>query len=302
MKSLDLNSTLESFWFLDSLMIIVAIMGFLLGLMGLLLGGLWVVITLLMVIGELILLNAFLLAPNKISIKNYKQELVAKPTAWVRCVLLSDLHAGTRKSENWFAKIADQVNKLKPHIVLIAGDMVVDWASQADFLQPLSKIKPPHGVFYTLGNHDYLDNPKTVCSKLKKYGFYNLTNNNLSLRIHNSELRLSGIDDAFYGDPQKLPVRQDEIPHITLAHEPDSILNIKEGQTDLLLCGHTHAGQIRFPLLGSLHLPTSLGKKVDYGYKVINGIPTIISRGLGEIRPRARWMNTPEIVVIELGV
>ncbi|MBU2566206.1 metallophosphoesterase [Patescibacteria group bacterium] len=302
MKALNLDSTLESFWFLDGLMLGLASIGFIVGLFCLFLGGWFIVIFILMVLGELILINSFFLAPRKVGIKKYKHDLVKNPTAWVNCVLLSDLHAGSRKGSNWFTDIASKVKDLNPHLVLIAGDIVVDWAKEAEQLQPLEVLKPQHGVFFVLGNHDYLDDPKKLCNTLRSFGFYDLTNTHISLRIHNSELRLSGIDDVFCGKPEYLSKPKDQVPHITLAHEPDSILNLKEDQTDLLLCGHTHAGQIRFPLIGSLHIPSLLGKKADFGYKIINGIPTIISRGLGEIRPRARWLCKPEIVLVELGI
>jgi hypothetical protein len=81
------------------------------------------------------------------------------------------------------------------------------------------------------------------------------------------------------------------------------LLDLKEKETDLVLAGHTHSGQVRLPFVGPLvPVPAILGRAVDRGRKVVNGVPAIISNGLGESDGRLRLFSPPQIVLIEVGI
>jgi len=92
------------------------------------------------------------------------------------------------------------------------------------------------------------------------------------------------------------------LPRVVLTHEPDLLLDMREGQAELALCGHTHGGQIRLPVIGSMVVPSKLKRHADMGRRIINGIPVFVTRGVGEVLCRARLFCPPEIVVIELGI
>jgi predicted MPP superfamily phosphohydrolase len=71
--------------------------------------------------------------------------------------------------------------------------------------------------------------------------------------------------------------------------------------TDLILTGHTHGGQIRLPLIGSLApIPTNLGRAYDMGLFNISGGQMFISRGIGESGTRARLFCRPEISILNV--
>ena len=90
---------------------------------------------------------------------------------------------------------------------------------------------------------------------------------------------------------------------MTISHEPDAALDLKEGDTDLLLSGHTHGGQIRLPFIGSIvKIPSILGRKADEGKKVVNGVPVIVSEGVAETDIRSRLFCPPEIMVVDVGI
>lgn len=303
MKSLDLQKSIETFVVFDLFMALLALGGLFLGLSGFLLGGPWLYLSYAMILGELILIYGIFIAPERLKTAIYREAALPNADVWLKVVLLSDFHLHGKKGQEWIKRIAQKVKEIKPDVVLIAGDIVVHDAKDVSAAEPLKRIVSTYGNYFVLGNHDYQDDPQTIAAELSAFGFHNITNCRLTLNIQGKELRLLGLDDAFYGLPQ-LPVNRGDkaVPHITLVHEPDTILNFQEQDTDLVLCGHSHGGQIRFPFLGSVRVPSAFGRKADGGRKIIKGIPTIISRGLGQVGCRARLFAPPEITIIELGI
>jgi len=303
MKQLDLQKSIETFAVFDALMILIALFGAVLGLAGYFLGGVWIYITYLMFLGELMLVYGVFIAPHRLKTKVYREAIGSDPGVWVKIAFISDLHLNKKKSNAWVEKIASKLQMFKPDILLLGGDMVVHDAEDIAGCEPLKKVATTYGAYFILGNHDYQDDPARISAKLSDLGIHNLTNCSLTLNVQGKELRLSGLDDGFYGLP-KLPLYRgdNKAAHITLIHEPDLIYDTKEGDTDMVLCGHAHGGQISLPILGALHVPSVFGRKAEGGKKIIKGIPAIISRGLGEVGVRARLFTPPEIVILELGI
>jgi hypothetical protein len=302
-QKLDLQKSIETFAVFDILMFLIALFGLILGTVGIFLGNEWLYLTYAMILGGLMLVYGILLAPKRIKISRYRESIGKSPSVWLKVAFISDLHLQPKKSKQWVEKTVAKLHNEKPDLLLLGGDMVVHDSADIQFLEPIKNLETTYGAFYILGNHDYQDNPKLITRKLTSYGLHSLINTGVSLSVQGKELRLAGADDGFYGvaHPSILH-RPDNMPHIVLIHEPDLIRDIPEGQTDLALAGHSHGGQIRLPFIGALHVPSVFGRKADIGRKIIKGIPTIITGGLGEVGCRARLFNPPEIVIIELGI
>lgn len=303
MKSLDLQDSLESFFLFDIILAGVAIFGLVVAAVAWSLGGWWLTVSAAMLVCEGILVYAIWYAPRRWRITELREPLVRDPSVWVKAVFISDLHAGTQARNGHFRDLVQSVNDLHPDLILHGGDFVTGHAQEAGYLESLGELKPVYGSYFILGNHDYTDNPQAVRTQLLSWGNIDITNSNLTLRIHGKELRLSGLDDTMLGLPAAMPERSaDGVPHLTLTHSPDALFDMHEGQTDLMLCGHTHGGQIRLPFIGCLGVPTRLGCRADQGIRIINGVRTYISRGVGIVGCRARWLCRPEIVFLELGI
>jgi predicted MPP superfamily phosphohydrolase len=56
----------------------------------------------------------------------------------------------------------------------------------------------------------------------------------------------------------------DDAPLIALTHNPDVFLSMPP-RVDLLLAGHTHGGQVRFPLIGAPIVPSRYGQRFVRG-------------------------------------
>ncbi len=91
----------------------------------------------------------------------------------------------------------------------------------------------------------------------------------------------------------------DDAPAILLAHEP-FIFDRTPPRIALTLCGHTHGGQINFPLIGPVHAQMRFGAAHVYGHVVEGGRHMIISGGLGDSILPIRFMRPPEILEITI--
>ena len=86
---------------------------------------------------------------------------------------------------------------------------------------------------------------------------------------------------------------------LLLSHTPDQIQRARADQIDLMLAGHNHGGQVRFPLFGPVYSPSVYGCR--YASGVFWEAPTLlhVSRGLGGRHP-LRINCRPEVTRIVL--
>jgi len=88
---------------------------------------------------------------------------------------------------------------------------------------------------------------------------------------------------------------------ILLVHNPDATPLAETRGIDLVLAGHTHAGQIRLPYIGAVpHLPITIGQQFDKGYFPFGQTRLFITPGVGESTARARFFDPPEISLVTL--
>lgn len=298
----NLQENNQSFTLFDAAMMIMAVFGLSAIWLGLAMGGAWRILSLAGALGVVWLAYGTFLANRRLRIRTEKKALVKEPKAWIKAVFIADLHAGGGKGRSWYRQAFDKINGLSPDVLLVGGDMVVADSGAVEALQDLKALEPRYGKYFVLGNHDYLDDPGEIKSKMESWGLKDLTNKEEELVYQGVKMILAGTDEAFFGVPQFMERKEKGIPRILLAHGPDSVLDIKEGQYDLVLCGHTHGGQIRVPICGSLVVPSKLGRRADEGWRVVNGVQTFVTRGVGEVMCRARSFCPPEIVVMEIGI
>jgi len=249
------------------------------------------------------LLYGRLVEPHLITIQTFHLPLTVQPKTWVKTVFLSDLHANKSKDLSFFASVADRVAALKPDLILIGGDMVDDQEKFITNLEPLSHLQASLGKYFIRGNHDFLDDQAAVRRQMVQWGFVDATNRVFPLVFNGQKMSFVGLDDSWFSEPNLNLLRQAARPRLALAHEPDVLLDMKQGDADLVLLGHTHGGQVRLPWIGSLiALPQKAPQWLDRGLKSWLGMPVIISQGLGEADFIFRFWDPPQIVVVEIGI
>lgn len=176
----------------------------------------------------------------------------------VRLLLLSDIHIGSAAMDPArLERIVDQINALKPDLVMIAGDFVqgfdpvrgTEYAEE--LVAPLSRLRAPLGVIAVSGNHDYWAGRNSLSPALKRAGVTLLVNQ----ATERGPLAIAGMADGYtrHEDVTATAAALDQLSgaRIAMVHGPDMAPKMPRG-VHLMLAGHTHCGQIALPWYGAL--------------------------------------------------
>lgn len=252
-------------------------------------------------VGMLCLGYARWIEPYRLQVKRYVVEAKPSSTQTIRVAFLSDFHAGNNKKSEFYQKMVERVLVEKPDVILLGGDFVEGERDSIKDLTGLQRLQAPLGVFSILGNHDFIDHPQTVQKHLDEWKVEDATNQSISLKTE-SPIELVALEDNWFGQPNlDLLKEEKKITRILLIHEPDELLEVEEGNADIIFIGHTHGGQVRLPGIGALApLPQIVPRSYDRGLLQWKGMPVIISQGIGESGFGIRFFRRPQIVIVDL--
>ena len=162
------------------------------------------------------------------------------------------------------------------------------------------------GTYGVMGNNDYERCHDDIVNTMKHYGMRPLEHEVDTLRKDGQQIIIAGVRNPF--DLQKngvsptLALSPDDFV-ILLMHTPDYAEDVAITNTDLVLAGHTHGGQVTLFGLYAPILPSHYGQRFRGGLKRNSqGIPMIITNGLGTSNKNIRMFAPSEVVVIELNV
>lgn len=218
--------------------------------------------------------------------------------------LLTDLHY------KFFLSLADvrdilrEVERLKPDLVAVTGDIVDGTADERAMLEiwsELEKLGQRLSLAIVFGNHDHWACGISLIESL--------TREEISLRHKTKRLERGGVGITIAGDGDLWEdstgidrllkgVPQNE-PRIVLAHNPDAADRPSIEPVDLMLCGHTHGGQIDFPFLGPPFLSVE-NRKYCHGFVEGPNYPVFISRGIGSAILPMRLNCPPEVALLTI--
>jgi predicted MPP superfamily phosphohydrolase len=220
---------------------------------------------------------------------------------------LTDLHFSGRVQPEFFDRVIDQLNQLKPDVVLLTGD-VCDKEKCLPWIVPLlSKVHAPCGKFFILGNHDNrLADELLLRRTIAETGFVDVGGRQLVHCVCNVPLLLAGNERPWFDLADELkptlkspPQHDDAALKILLSHSPDQVGWARRYGFDLMLSGHTHGGQIRFPVIGPVVCPSWYGLRYASGL-FLNERPVVhVCRGVSGLFP-IRWNCLPEVTILTL--
>ena len=230
----------------------------------------------------------------------------AGPLDSLRVVLVSDVHLGSIVQLDRLERLVDQVNRLEPDLVLLAGDVAdrdFDVLPREQLVEGWRRLKPRLGSYAVLGNHDYYSGKVgELVADLERGGIRVLRDQTVK------------VADSFYlvgrDDPQRrsfaetgrrslaelLAGVEAGLPVVLLDHQPSRLEEAESLGVDLLLSGHTHRGQL-FPF----NLLTRRLFEVDWGYLRKGSLQVIVSCGYGTWGPPVRIGSRPEVVELRIG-
>lgn len=224
-------------------------------------------------------------------------------------VQLSDIHIGDYTGEAELAAAYDLVQRARPDLIVLTGDLLDHDASLAEQLGRFSHRLAPlarHGVVAVSGNHDFFAGIDETVSALERAGTRVLRNGAQLIGDPAARFALLGVDDVmgprfggFGPDLQTAQRRAPEsldLPSILLCHNP-VYFERAAGKVQLQLSGHTHGGQVNLLVSpASLVLPHGwvAGMYEDRGSKLY------VNRGFGTVGPPARIGAPPEVTKLVL--
>lgn len=241
-----------------------------------------------------------------VTVNHYQVALPGLPPAFhgLRIVHLSDIHAGPWSPDGWLQGLMRTVMDLRADLIACTGDYVREknGTTQIERIWPLlAGLQAPLGVYSVLGNHDHWADRELSLHWLEQSG-QNLRHKAARLERDGQPLWLVGAGDL-WEDDLGLEAALANIPpdeaRVVLAHNPDSYDADFSGRVDLMLCGHTHGGQVRLPLIGAPMVPVS-NKTYVSGLLHLSRGAMFISRGIGWSGLPVRFNCSPEIAVLEL--
>ncbi len=221
----------------------------------------------------------------------------------LRIVHISDLHVTGRIGPAWFQHVADVVNSLNADVIMVTGDLVENEKCRAWLNDCLGKLRAQYGVYFVIGNHDlFIDAPRTVAD-LTSLGLIPMGGTSVLAQWNDYPVLIAGNELPW--ERRLADLSQPEHTHamrplrILLMHSPDQFDWACESDGDLALAGHTHGGQICFPILGAVAAPSLYGTRFAGGTFRRGNTVMHVTRGISGETPM-RWRCPPEIAVLEL--
>lgn len=237
----------------------------------------------------------------------------------MRILHVSDLHlrAGQRSKQRFLAGLV----RLEPDLVVATGDLLEDASGLPAAVKALAAIPASAGRVFVLGSHDYYGpagrnwlrylwthdpqaagrtNPSDeLVRQLVEHGWRFADNQ--TLRI--GDIEVLGLGDAHIGraDLGAARARTAKGLRLAVAHSPDVVDEVARHDYDLILCGHTHGGQVRVPLVGALVTNSTLPLGMARGVHRVGNAWLHVSAGMGTSKyAPIRFSCRPEVCVLEL--
>ncbi len=222
-------------------------------------------------------------------------------------VLLTDLHSCSYgKSQE---TIVNAIEREKPDVVLLGGDIVDDKLPEEKAWELLSRLGEYCPTYYVTGNHEWwIEDTHRVIRQMEQYHITVLAGEKRELEFHGGRVDLFGVDDPEVGrerwQSQMEKLKKEinpEVFSIILSHRPERYSEYLD--FSLSLSGHAHGGQWRIPYLLNGLLAPNQGFFPQYagGLYEFEDHRLIVSRGLARESTRIpRFYNRPELVVIHL--
>lgn len=253
---------------------------------------------------------AFFIEPNRLVTRHETLQIDQWPSGLsdLKIAVLSDIHAGGRFiDERKIRLIVERTNQLQPDLIVIAGDYISGGRNHHAmdpevFALVLKEFRAPLGVYSVLGNHDWWFDGERVRRALEANGIKVLENDVARVETRGASFWIAGFADLWTRSQRveqtiaKVPEGE---PVIAIAHNPDIFPRLPQ-RVSLLMAGHTHGGQVKFPFIGTVIHTSDFGQKYEAGHVVENGRHLFVTTGIGTSIIPVRFGVPPEIVLLTL--
>ena len=266
------------------------------------------------VLGTVILIWGAVIEPFRLSVSelHIKTDRMPAHTVPIRVLHITDVHIERltkRETAVW-----QWAKKIEPDLIVITGDYVnlsynCDPQTHAHVRQFLSQLSAPYGIYATLGSPP-VDLREMVVPIFDGLPIHLMRHDWQTVNLgEGRHLTIVGMDcthdltvDAARLAHLMTNVPQDA-PQIFLYHSPELMPQVAQHGFDLYVCGHTHGGQVRLPVLGPILTSSQLGRRYVMGLYQDGRTHLYVSRGVGLeglSAPRVRLLAPPEMTLITI--
>ncbi|WP_424245389.1 hypothetical protein Dip510_000356 [Elusimicrobium posterum] len=177
---------------------------------------------------------------------NFKDQSL--PVDKLSIVQISDTHLGTGVNIKRVERLVQQVNALNPDLILVTGDFFENGSEELmkENAKALRKMKAKYGIYGSLGNHEFYRGLDQSVKFFEAAGVTLLRQQSVEVK---DGIVVAGVDDFNTTRTTKkdfvnyLDTLDKDKFNIIMAHEP-KYFKAASGKMNLMLCGHTHNGQI----------------------------------------------------------
>lgn len=239
----------------------------------------------------------------KINFINIKSNKITSGES-VRILQISDVHNKKFPGKN--RSVLKKIEKIKPDVIVITGDLIDGKTENFEYIYSFVEqlVKINKNIYFVSGNHEWRNkNMKRFIDGIGERNLIVLNNKNTTFVKEKNNINICGIDDP-YSEHEEIDKAFKNIDKdnftVLLSHSPDIIIKGKNVPADLILCGHTHGGQVRLPFIGAIVAPgQELFPKYDKGaFRVFEDTIVYIDSGLGTSVWPIRFFNRSQMSLI----
>ncbi len=185
-----------------------------------------------------------------------------------RIAFISDLHYKSLFKEKGLESLVRLLNAQHADVLLMGGDYQEGCQYVPELFAALAKVKTPMGTYGVMGNNDYERCHDEIIREMQRYGMRPLEHQIDTLRRDGAQIILAGVRNPFdlanNGVSPTLSLSPSDFV-ILLVHTPDYAEDVSVANSDLVLAGHTHGGQVR--ILGYAPIiPSHYGSRFLTGF------------------------------------
>lgn len=224
----------------------------------------------------------------------------------LRVAFASDLHLGPTTPLALLDRARDTLRAWAPDVLLLGGDYVFLEATPAvagALRDWVAAIGAPT-TLAVLGNHDLWTHHPRLEQALADAGACVLVNGAARLPAPHHRVLVAGLDDPWTGSPDPIRALAAQRPGdvvIALVHAPDAVPLLAEVAPALVVCGHTHGGQIALPGGRMIVAPSPMSRTYPHGQRTLPwGGQLVVSRGVGAVELPIRAFARPDVRLLTL--
>jgi uncharacterized protein len=240
--------------------------------------------------------NKNLSSVNKVDITTHST------TKSIKIAVLADLHIDSKEDLKNLNQIVTSVIQAKPEIIVLLGDYSSTSSSnkfRSAIMEELTRLNK-HPVAAVLGNHDHNSGADQWIRSFKISGIPILSNEVGIFARDRDAICVRGLDDYFSGKTKTTPFPFEcaHLTKLTITHDPAAAYFAEE--PGLYIAGHTHCGQISFPLLGPIWIPSQVPREASCGLYTHRDKTIYVSSGIGTSLVNIRFGTNSEWDLLDI--